>query len=135
MSIDLTKFYKIAAGILLFLLLGTVLSIACGGENSEPLEDETVASVIETEDKTAESFADALAGQELTTELRVRLGEMVKENSEVLGDLAGQVTAGELTSTEVDGEYNAWLRSAAAEEGLTKEQLERLLLGAVGGRY
>ena len=135
MSIDLTKFYKIAAGIFLVLLMGTILSIACGGENPEPVEDETVASVIETEEKAAENFADVLAGQEMTMELQVHLGELVTENSGVLSKLAGQIQDDEITPAAADLEYNAWLLETATAEGLIKEQLERLFLEAVGGRY
>jgi|GEM_PF-3445245 len=132
MAIDLTKFYKIAIGIFLFLLMGTILSIACGGESPEPVDDEVVAvEPLEV----AESFADILAGQELTTELQARLDTLVTENSAILSQLAEQVQSDEPTSQKADGEYNAWLAEAAATEGLTQEQLERLLLGAIGGRY
>ena len=131
MSIDLTKFYKIAVGIFLFLLLGTILSIACG-ENKEVPADNT-ASIEPSE--VAGSLADILAGRELTAELKARLDELVSGNTAILRQLAGRVQSDELTPQEADGEYNNWLVETAATEGLTREQLERLLLGAVGGRY
>jgi hypothetical protein len=131
MSIDLTKFYKIAVGIFLFLLMGTIFSVACG-ENEEIPADNT--ATIEPPE-IAESFADILAGRELTAELKARLDELVSGNTAILSRIARRVQSDELTPKEADGEYNNWLVEAAAAEGLTREQLERLLLGAVGGRY
>ncbi|MCD4733347.1 hypothetical protein K8R78_03820 [bacterium] len=132
MAIDLTKFYKIAIGIFLFLLMGTILSIACGGESPNPVDDEVVAvEPLEV----AGSFADILAGQELTTELQARLDTLVTENTAILSQFSGQIQSDELTPDEADQEYNTWLTETAAAEGLTQEQLERLLLGAIGGRY